>query len=207
MGLQQTIEGLPALGRALTTESLLEFLVEGVNYRVTYGQLRSNILGYSNSNQVCGLVNGELVPISNMAEAPDDGKAYIRKGRAWVPSAMESPTDTAHQLMRRGDQWERMDRQDLKILDPTGLAGFDLNIAQVFRMDGTLDHAIVFKNLPSDERAIEIDLHFTGSGGLITWPSGVIWHQNTTPTLGNLYTHIRLTWLGTFMAGFVLAKA
>lgn len=121
--------------------------------------------------------------LGGLQEAPEDGGSYVRKDNGWT----------------------RLDRIDLSVASTTDT--LDLAVRQVFRVDATSNKTLVFANAPGADRAMSVVVKLLGSGGIITWPAGIAWDNDTAPELGATFTTIVLFWDGTSWDGGVSRSA
>lgn len=84
----------------------------------------------------------------------------------------------------------------------------DLNLQtqQVFVLDGIKNRVMAFDNQPGEGKAMTIVIKFKGKGGTITWPAGVLWHNDEEPELADTYTLVVLMWDGEEWIGNVGMK-
>lgn len=90
------------------------------------------------------------------------------------------------------------DRYDLGLFDSEGT----INLAkeQFVRINMNKDREIIFKNPPKN-RAMIICIIFIGSNGILQWPAGIKWSNNTPPALGKDRSVITLLWDGATYTG------
>ena len=117
-----------------------------------------------------------------------------------------SPATDGFQYVRSGAEWVRLNHYDLNAVATTGAC--DLAVSNVFKLDNSVasPKTISFLNTPAG-RATTIVLLVSGKAGMFTWPSGIIWGDNTPPDLGAVLTNIVFLWDGTRLIGSVGAKA
>lgn len=155
-------------------------------------------------NYVRNTNNWVVLPVG---EAPDDAKNYVRKSKAWAempaPVVQEAPVDT-NQYVRANGQWKSFDHYDLNVVTTTG--AMDASTTQVFKMNGTASNNLVFSGLKAN-RAQTFVVIFAGSGGTMGWPAGVLWANNTAPTLLPTRTILTFFWDGTALTGFISGGA
>lgn len=97
-----------------------------------------------------------------------------------------------------------LDTYRLKSASSTG--AIDLSEQQIAIIDGTVNRTISFTNVPSSNQALTVLVKFNGSGGTITWPSGIQWHNGDSPVLGTNYTLVSLLFDGTDWLGITSIK-
>ncbi len=121
-----------------------------------------------------------------------------RTSSGWVDvPVLEAPTDSGY-YVRVNSAWKKLDRYDLLVTSTTG--AMDVNVSQVFKVDGTANKTMSFTNLPAD-RAMTIVIVFTGSGASLTWPGNLAWSNGTSVTLGTTRTVVTILWDGTNLTG------
>ena len=121
-----------------------------------------------------------------------------RTSSGWVNvPVLEAPTDSGYYL-RVNSAWKKLDRYDLLVTSSTG--AMDVNVSQVFKVDGTANKTMSFTNLPAN-RAMTIVIVFTGSGASLTWPGNLAWSNGTAVTLGTTRTVVTILWDGTNLTG------
>lgn len=201
----QTLLGLPDLQEQILDSSRFELVQDGANYKVSYGKVRSQILGELDTQQLLSGLIGRLDFSQYCQEAPQDGKLYLRQNGRWVDAGITSPPTTNHPLLRWGNQWVRLDRADWKIVR-ADQGPLDLKTAQIFRLDGAQDKDILFTNLPEEGRAIFVSLIFNGSGGVFNWPSNISWDEDHAPSMGPKMTVINMIWYGDGWVAHVFAR-
>lgn len=82
-------------------------------------------------------------------------------------------------------------------LDVTRNTGaIDLEESQIAVIDATVNRTISFVNPPAADKAVTVIIKLKGTGGVITWPSYIKWHNDTEPTLGSDYSVVTLLWDG-----------
>ena len=155
-------------------------------------------------NYVRNTNNWVVLPVG---EAPDDAKNYVRKSKGWAempaPVVQEAPVDT-NQYVRAAGAWKSFDRYDLNVISSTG--AMDASTVQVFKMNGTIPNSLVFSGLKAN-RAQTFVVVFAGGGGSMSWPAGILWANNTAPTLLPTRTVVTFLWDGTNLTGFVTGGA
>lgn len=121
-----------------------------------------------------------------------------RTSSGWVNvPVLEAPTDSGY-YVRVNSAWKKLDRYDLLVTSSTG--AMDVNVSQVFKVDGTANKTMSFTNLPAN-RAMTIVIVFSGSGASLTWPSNLAWSNGTAVTLGTTRTVVTILWDGTNLTG------
>lgn len=82
-------------------------------------------------------------------------------------------------------------------LDVTHNTGvIDLEESQIAIIDATVNRTISFTNPPASDKAVTVVIKLKGTGGVITWPAYIKWHNDTEPTLGTDYSIVTLLWDG-----------
>lgn len=82
-------------------------------------------------------------------------------------------------------------------LDVTRNTGaIDLEECQIAVIDATVNRTITFINPPASDKAVTVIIKLKGTGGVITWPAYIKWHNGTEPTLGTDYSVVTLLWDG-----------
>lgn len=121
-----------------------------------------------------------------------------RTSSGWVNvPVLEAPTDSGY-YVRVNSAWKKLDRYDLLVTSSTG--AMDVNVSQVFKVDGTANKTMSFTNLPPN-RAMTIVIVFSGSGASLTWPGTLAWSNGTAVTLGTTRTVVTILWDGTNLTG------
>lgn len=121
-----------------------------------------------------------------------------RTNAGWVNvPVLEAPTDSGYYI-RQNSAWKKLDRYDLLVTSTTG--AMDVNVSQVFKVDGTASKTMSFTNLPAN-RAMTIVIVFAGAGAGLTWPAGLAWSNGTAPVLGTTRTVVTILWDGTNLTG------
>lgn len=115
----------------------------------------------------------------NVYDVNVDGKYYLRKDRNWV-------------------QFNNVDRYDLATGTTTG--AMDMAIQQTYIIDITVDRTLSVTNVPAN-RSLTLVIVFKGTGGKVTWFSGITWTGGEPPTLGTEKTVVVLLWDGTEWIG------
>ena len=126
---------------------------------------------------------GEWVPLP-VQEAPNDGKQYVRKGKAWAEFGL--------------------DTYNLAITRVTD-GNFNAAEFNCFIIDGTKQMTIKFNNLPANRAQVFVVV-MEGSTGNITWPSNMKWTEERAPVMGATYTNITVMWDGTRLTASVSQK-
>lgn len=121
-----------------------------------------------------------------------------RTSSGWVNvPVLEAPADSGY-YVRVNSAWKKLDRYDLLVTSSTG--AMDVNVSQVFKVDGTANKTMSFTNLPPN-RAMTIVIVFSGSGASLTWPGTLAWSNGTAVTLGTTRTVVTILWDGTNLTG------
>lgn len=138
----------------------------------------------------------------NVYDVPVDGKGYIRRDMAWEEHTVfevDTPVAGADYVRNGVDKtWKRVDKYNVATGATTG--AMDLDLQQSFIVDATSARTMSVSNVPVD-RAMTLVIVFEGTGGVITWFSGITWNNDTPPELGTTRTVVVLFWDGTNWTG------
>lgn len=129
------------------------------------------------------------------SEAPSDGKYYVRKDDKWAETPLtDIASGSAGYYVRTSTGWVHVNRYD--VLTAATLSVLDLAVCQAFTVSAASSRTLTFANVPPADRAMTAVVTLSGSAGIITWPTGIVWLAGSAPTLGTTVTVVVLFWTG-----------
>lgn len=185
-------------------------LVKFVNPKVLYDYITSKFA--STETTTAGTATDVSVTPKGLADwftakkATDtEAQAGTVTDKVTTPASVKAFFDNAVKILKPT-------RYDVAVITPTNGSSvtLDLNVAQVFVVDGTASRTLTFNNLPGAGRSMTVVVRVNGTGGTITWPvpggTAITWDDGSAPKLGSTRTIVTLFFDGTTWNGFTTSS-
>lgn len=205
-GKLNTTDTVGSVSEVTASGSLTKF----VNPRILFDYIANKFADTVTTN--AGTASGVAVTPKGLADWLTAKKATDTEAQAGTVTDKVTTPASVKVFFDNAIKIFKPTRYDVAVVTPTNGTSvtLDLNVAQVFVVDGTASRTLTLTNLPGAGRSMTVLVRVNGTGGTITWPApggtAITWDDGNAPKLGATRTIVTLFFDGTTWNGFTTSS-